>query len=89
MSRKYFWIYSDKKKHDACEQISKEVRNINTENIAYLKVMMESKEQLLRNLQRILDSQKNSKEIEELNDKYLKHKEEYINMLKEFISLTR
>lgn len=36
-----------------------------------------------------MDSQKNSKEIEELNEKYLKHKEEYINMFKEFISLTR
>jgi hypothetical protein len=51
--------------------------------------MMESKQKLLKNLQRILDSQKNSKEIEELNDKYLNHKDEYIVMFKEFISLTR
>lgn len=65
------------------------MRNINSDNIAYLKVMINSKEELLKNLQRILDSQKNSKEIEELNEKYHKHKDEYINMFKEFISLTR
>lgn len=76
-------------KHNACEEISKEVRNINSDNIAYLTIMMESKKELLKNLQRILDSQKNSKEIEDLNEKYHKHKEEYKNMFKEFISLTR
>lgn len=37
--------------------------------------MINSKEELLKNLQRILDSQKNSKEIEELNEKYHKHKD--------------
>jgi hypothetical protein len=48
--------------------------------------MMESKQKLLKNLQRILDSQKNSKEIEELNDKYLKHKDEYIVLFNELSS---
>lgn len=51
--------------------------------------MLESKGQLLNNLQRIINSQKNSKEMEEYNDKYNKHREEYKIMFKEFISLTR
>lgn len=65
------------------------MRNINNENINYLKTMLESKGQLLNNLQRIINSQKNSKEMEEYNDKYNKHREEYKIMFKEFISLTR